>query len=136
MEQAMMRMAVPLALACLAVAGAARAGDQAAARPGLSGDQAMLLHCSAAFALIAGEQKRGVKSAQDYPPLESRGKEFFVRVSAQLMDELHATREQLEELLREQVAQLEQGSAAAGDPAAYVDEVMQPCLAELEVSGV
>jgi hypothetical protein len=122
----------PLAalVAFLALAGAAPA--QAPIDPG----DAILLRCSAAFAIVAGDQARGLPAAKAYPPLAERGKEFFVRASTQLMDELHLTREQVQALLQQQVAQLQQGSAAAKDRAAYLDQVMQPCLEELDGAGL
>lgn len=122
-----------LPLGLLAAAPVAAQGDAPAA-PGP--DQAVLLRCSAAFALVAGDQARGVRPATAYPPLATRGREFFVRASAQLMDELHLTREQVQAMLRQQVAQLQQGSAAAKDRAGYLDQVMQPCLETLEASGL
>lgn len=104
--------------------------------PALGPGDALLLRCSAAFAIVAGDQARGDPVAKAYPPLAARGREFFVRASAQLMDELHLTHDQVQAMLQQQVAQLQQGSAAAKDRAAYVDQVMQPCLEELEGSGV
>jgi hypothetical protein len=98
-------------------------------------EQAMMLRCSAAFALVSGDQARGDKLALGYPPLGQRGREFFVRASAQLMDEMHVSHDQVEAMLREQVAELQQGSTAAKDRAAYVDAVMQPCLEELVANG-
>ena len=41
------------------------------------------LHCSAMFAIVAADQSRGAKWALAYPPLQVRGKEYFVRVGAQ-----------------------------------------------------
>lgn len=110
------------------------ARDDAPTAP--SPDQAVLLRCSAAFALVAGDQARGAPVAAAYPPLATRGREFFVRASAQLMDELHLNREQVQAMLQEQVAELQQGSAATKDRAGYLDEVMQPCLETLEASGL
>lgn len=121
-----------LALLSLAALAAAPQADQA---PLDTGD-AILLRCSAAFALVAGDQARGLPAARAYPPLAARGKEFFVQASAQLMDDRHLTREQVQALVQQQVVQLQQGSAAAKDPAGYLDQVMQPCLEELEGAGL
>ena len=120
------------ALLSLAVLAGAAPPNESPLDPG----DAILLRCSAAFALVAGDQARGLPAAKAYPPLAARGKEFFVQASAQLMDERHLTREQVQELLQQQVVQLQQGSAAAKDPAGYLDQVMQPCLEELQGAGL
>ena len=126
---------VPLGLALVA---AAPAQDSAPSAPGptLGPDQVVLLRCSAAFALIAGDQARGAAPATAYPAMGTRGKEVFVRASAELMDYAHLTREQVQALVQQQVDQLQRGSAAAKDPKAYLDQVMQPCLETLTASGL
>jgi uncharacterized protein (DUF58 family) len=70
----------------------------------------MLLRCSAAFAIVAGEQQRGVASARAYPPLGERGREYFVRASVRLMDDLKLTREQVDASLRAEVEALQKAS--------------------------
>jgi uncharacterized protein (DUF58 family) len=92
-------------------------------------EQQMLLRCSAAFALSAGEQQRGVAGAQAYPALGERGREFFVRSAARLMDALKLTREQIQARLREEAQVL------SAEPARLAD-VMPPCLSALEASGL
>jgi uncharacterized protein (DUF58 family) len=92
-------------------------------------EQQMLLRCSAAFALSAGEQQRGVAGAQAYPALGERGREFFVRSAARLMDALKLTREQIQARLREEAQVL------SAEPARLA-EVMPPCLSALEASGL
>ena len=99
-------------------------------------EQGMLLRCSAAFAIVANQQARGVPAAKAYPDLQARGKEYFVRASAQLMDQLHLTREQIAARLRTEVAAQQQAAASASDPKAYVDGVIQPCLQSLAASGL
>ena len=96
----------------------------------------MLLRCSAAFAIVASEQQRGVASAAAYPPLGERGREYFVRASVRLMDDLKLTREQVQASLRTEVQGLQKASGEAADPAAYLGSVMQPCLSALEASGL
>ena len=119
-----------LALALIAAPAAAQDG------PSLSLEQKMLLRCSAAFAIIADEQRRGVQSQLTYPPLGERGKEFAVRTGARLMDELHLSREQYQALFKGEVEALQEGSIEADDPARYVDGVMRPCLSVLDASGL
>lgn len=96
----------------------------------------MLLRCSAAFAIVAGEQQRGVASAAAYPPLAQRGREYFVRASVRLMDDLALTREQVEANLRSEVQGLQKTARDAAEPTAYLDDVMRPCLSALEASGL
>jgi len=111
------------------------AAQQAAPAP-MSLEQAMLLRCSAAFAVMAGEQARGAESARAYPALGERGREFFVRASARLMDERNLSRPQVEAALREEASRFQADAARAPDRARFVDGVMQPCLGVLEASGL
>jgi hypothetical protein len=122
----------------LAVLAAAPLAAPAAAQtaPQLSLEQTMQLRCSAAFAIVADEQERGVASARAYPPLGERGKEYFVRSGARLMDDLHLTREQLQAALKGEVEGLQKQAIEAQDPAAFVDGVMRPCLLALDASGL
>ena len=85
----------------------------------LNAAQQGALRCSAAFALVA---------ALEYPPMAERGREFFVRSGAQLMDQAGLTRATIEERLRAEAgAILADGS---------LDEIMPPCLLLLDASGL
>ena len=67
---------------------AALAGPAGAAAPRpLTGEERTGLRCAAAFAQVAVQQGRGEAEALRYPPMVPRGREFFVRLSAQLMDD-------------------------------------------------
>jgi hypothetical protein len=123
-----------VAIAALAALVALPAAAQEAPRYTL--EHRMLLRCSAAFAIVAGEQQRGLATALAYPPLAERGREYFVRSSVRLMDDLAITREQVEASLRGEVEALRKASAEAGEPSDYLDGVMQPCLSALEASGL
>ena len=123
---------VPLAV-CAALLAAPAAAQEA---PRFTLEHRMLLRCSAAFAIVAGEQQRGVASAAVYPPLGQRGREYFVRASVRLMDDLALTREQVEANLRSEVQGLQKTARDAADPAGYLDDVMRPCLSALEASGL
>ena len=123
---------VPLLLAAAVLAAAAAAQEA----PRFTLEHRMLLRCSAAFAIVAAEQRRGVPSVAAYPPLGERGREYFVRASVRLMDDLKLTREQVEANLRSEVEGLQKASGEAPGPAAYLDSVMQPCLSALEASGL
>ena len=130
--------AAAFAALCPAALFAATPAAQGSAEtpPELSFEQATLLRCSAAFAIIASEQGRGNEAALAYPALQDRGKEYFVRTGAQLMDELQLSREEVRALLAAEVGKLQAESGQAQDPAAAVDAVMQPCLLSLEASGL
>ena len=113
------------ALAALVLTAPAAAQD-AAPPPPLSLEQKTALRCSAAFAIGAVLQSRG--EGAGWPALATRGREYFVRVSAQLMDQTGRTREQVAEALTAQAREL-------GEPGA-LDAAMPPCLLLLEASGV
>jgi hypothetical protein len=123
---------VPLVLSAALLAVPAAAQEA----PRFTLEHRMLLRCSAAFAIVAGEQQRGVPSAAAYPPLGGRGREYFVRASVRLMDDLELTRQQVEASLRTEVQGLQRTSREAADPAGYLDSVMRPCLSALEASGL
>ena len=87
-------LAPALVLAALSLSAPTIAPAQAPA-PQLSLDHRMLLRCSAAFALVANGQENGNAEALRYPDLSQRGREFFVRASAQVMDEAGLDRAQI-----------------------------------------
>ncbi|HTN13609.1 MAG TPA: hypothetical protein VL094_02260 [Sphingomonadaceae bacterium] len=129
-----------LLAACALVlpAASAYAADERAPVPAqeLTLEQKTLLRCSAAFAIIASEQARGVESARAWPPLSERGKEFFVQSGARLMGELNLTQEQVQALYRSEVGRLQNESGKAADPKKMVAGIMQPCLLLLDASGI
>ncbi|MEO6389061.1 MAG: hypothetical protein ABIT16_11890 [Croceibacterium sp.] len=127
----MTRLALFLAAASLAVPAAAQDSP-----PPISLEQTMLLRCSAMFALVAADQQHQVPSALAYPAMAERGREFFVRSAARLMDERQLTREQIEAALRAEVTGLQQSTARSNDPAGFVDSIMRPCLSVLDASGL
>jgi len=88
------RILAPLALvaAVLPTVAPAASAASVAARP-LQPDERMGLRCGAAFALVAAGQARGDAAMKAYPPMATRGREFFVRLSAQLIDDAGLTRE-------------------------------------------
>jgi len=85
---------IALALITAPTLAPAQASAQSHA-PQLSLDHRMLLRCSAAFALVANGQENGNAEALRYPDLSQRGREFFVRASAQVMDEAGLDRAQI-----------------------------------------
>lgn len=94
----------------------------------LSLEQRMLVRCSAAFALVAHGQAVGDTAALAWPPVGARGREFFVRASAHLIDEAGLTRAALTTAMVREAQDLGQNGALAA--------AMPPCLAALEASGL
>lgn len=92
------------------------------------------LKCAAVFAIVASEQQRGVDSALAFPPLAYRGREFFVRASAQVEDEAGLTRDQVRDLLVGDVAALQKQAADSKDPDGTVAAAMKPCSSLLDAS--
>lgn len=119
-----------LALAALTTASLAiPAMAQQSAAPQevqLNPQQQEAVRCSAAFAIVAGLQSAG--GGKQWPPLAQRGKEYFVRVSAQLMDETGLTQEQVGALMKAEAQKLVQ------DP--DFEKVVPPCLTMLNASGL
>ncbi len=86
------------------------------------------VRCAALFALVAGEQDRKVPGADRFPPLNERGKAFFVATGVRLIDERGLTREAIAPLFRQEIGALQIEFAAAPDPAAHADAQMALCL--------
>lgn len=85
-----------------------------AAAPGplaLNPQQATALRCGVVFALGARLQQDRRAAAADWPDLQTRGKEFFVRVTAKLMDETGASREAVSARAGQEVAALPSDAA-------------------------
>lgn len=108
------------------------ASAQPPAMPKLTLAQETSLRCSAAFGLIAYDQKRGAPGANAFPPLGTRGREFFVRTTARLMDETGATRETVQALLKVRVDDLQKGAAESADPSEFVGRTVRACLPLLD----
>ncbi|KLI65276.1 hypothetical protein AAV99_05565 [Aurantiacibacter marinus] len=88
--------------------------------PSLSLEHRMLVRCSAAFALTANGQVNGQAGALRYPAMAERGQEFFVRASAQVMDEAELDRAQISAALSAEAQQLRDNGT--------IDDVMPACL--------
>jgi hypothetical protein len=102
--------------------------DLAAARAKLTPQHQVLLQCSAAFAVNSRNVAQGKADPALPASLPERGKEYFIRTGAQLMDDAGLTREEIAALLKEQVVRL-------SDPAALA-VTMPGCIASLEASGL
>ena len=90
--------------------------------------QQTALRCSVAIAMAAEQQRMGTATDETWPNLTERGREFFVRSLAQLMDETGMTREGLALYARPEVETLKQPGRLA--------EVMPGCLLLLDASGL
>ncbi len=99
--------------------------DQAAV---LSQENRALLRCAAAFALVSHGQANGDAAARQWPDLGARGREFFVRALAQLMDATGSDRT----AIAERAAAEARALSASGE----VATIMPSCLVMLESSGV
>ena len=104
------------------------------AAPSLTVDQETALRCSASFAIVAAEQTRGTAWAATFPPLQQRGKEYFVRTGARLMDETGMTRDAVQELARRQALMLRSDMAHRRDPEGIFTATMPLCLGLLETA--
>ena len=122
-----------LFLGLLLLAGAAPAAAEATppleqARARLTPEHRMLLRCSAAIAVNLQRVAEGTADATLPTSLPERGREYFVRAGAQLMDEAGLTREEIAALLKEEAARLAEPVALAA--------AMPGCVASLEASGL
>lgn len=94
--------------------------------PALSQENRALLRCGAAFALVAQAQARGDKAAQQWPVLAARGREFFVRAMAQVMDASGLDRDGITAIASAEAESL----SALGE----VGKIMPSCLLMLEAA--
>lgn len=97
--------------------------------PALSLEQQSGVRCAAAFALVAQAQATGDAAALAYPALGERGREFFVRTAARLIDETGLDRDGVARLLSAEAGRLAQEEGA-------LERTMPPCLMLLEASGL
>lgn len=96
--------------------------------PSLSAQSKALLRCSAAFAMVTRGQEAGNEAALKWPKLDQRGREFFVRSLAQLMDETGLDREGISRLVSAEAQSLWDNQE--------IDAIMPSCLVMLESSKI
>ena len=116
-----------LAALTLLFAAPLLAQDVPAPLPPLTIAQQTSLRCSAAFAMVAAGQAKGEADTLSYPSLAKRGREYFVRVAARVMDETGATREQLQALM------LGEATAIRAEGPKSLSALMPPCLMLLDL---
>jgi hypothetical protein len=119
-------MLIPLFAPVLSAALALQPTSVAPEPAPLSQENRALLRCAAAFALVARGQTAGDAAARDWPDLTTRGREFFVRAMAQLMDETGRDRTAIAALAQTEA----QALTANGD----VAKIMPSCLLMLEAA--
>lgn len=95
-----------------------------ASAPALPPELQTGLRCAALFSIVAGEQAR--QGASDWPPLQQRGREFFVRVSARVMDAGKLDRPALQTVMQAEAAALRSPDRRAA--------LKVPCLAMLDAN--
>lgn len=120
-------LALPLALLFLPAFAAAQPTPTPTPRS-LSLENRTALRCAAAFAIVADGQARGKKDALAYPALDQRGREFFVRSSARVMDDTGMDRAAVAAALQAEAKDLWDKVA--------IGQIMPSCLLLLEASGV
>ena len=116
-----------LAALTLIFAAPLLAQDVPAPLPPLTIAQQTSLRCSAGFAMVAAGQAGGEAGSLAFPPLAKRGREYFVRAAARLMDETGATREQLQALM------LREATAIRAEGPKSLSALMPPCLMLLDL---
>ena len=84
------------------------------------------LRCSAAFAIVASQQQQG--KAGQYPALGERGREYFVRATAKVMEDTNMNRSEIATALRNEAQALSDDG--------QLDAVMPPCLLMLDAAGL
>ncbi|HVR90230.1 MAG TPA: hypothetical protein VHG29_03925 [Novosphingobium sp.] len=102
--------------------------------PQLTLDHHAALRCSALFAIVAADQSRGTKWALAYPPLHLRGREYFVRTGARLLDDTGLNRTEVQALFQREAATLRSDMARTGDSATVFSGTMPLCLELLETT--
>lgn len=110
-----------LALACPLAAAAQQP-------PALTLEQRMKLRCSAAFALVAGRQQQSAAETPVSPPLIERGREYFVRSAASVMEEAGLDRAAIDAALTREARDLVASDA--------LEMIMPVCLQALSEAGL
>lgn len=117
-----MKLIIRLALLAMAAPAIAQSA------PKLTLAQETALRCSAAFALVATEQARKAPGSERYPVLGTRGREYFVRSTARLMDEAHLSRDQVTSLFRVRYDALQANVRKSADPVAALSGTTKACM--------
>lgn len=115
----------------LALSSAAFAQDQAPEEgPKLTLQQSASLRCGVVFGTITAAQDRGDEDALAFPPMKERGREFFVRTMAKLMDDENLDRDQVKALVMGQIEEIVETNTTD------VADEMPACMLMLEAAGL
>lgn len=120
-------------IAALAAASVPAAAQEMASPHHVTLEQETALRCSAVFAIVGAEQARKDPVSASLPRLGNRGREYFVRTTARLMDESGATREHVKSMFRSRYEQVRAEFSGARDPVAVRKAMMEPCMNLLEM---
>lgn len=104
------------------------AATPASAPPVLTPPQSMALRCGVVFALGTRMQADRKPAAAGWPPLEARGKEYFVRMLARLIDDTRASRDTLSAMAAREAASYRDDAAVAA--------ALPGCLPLLDAAGL
>ena len=113
-------------LAAFTLAAVPPEANQPVGEPTLTPPQAAALRCGVVFAIGARMQADRNPGAASWPPLATRGKEYFVRVLAQLIDDTGASRDILATMAAREVPALKDAPAIAA--------AMPACLALVDAA--
>lgn len=94
----------------------------------MSQEHAAMLRCSAALALVSYGQANGDEAVRAWPIIDPRGREFFVRSLARIIDDTGMTREQVSQMAEAEAQRLIDNN--------LLDSVRPGCLLMLDASGV
>jgi hypothetical protein len=86
------------------------------------------LRCAAAFAIVADGQARGDEDALSYPAMGERGREFFVRTSARVIDNTGMDRAAVAAMLQKEALALRSNGETS--------QILPACLLLLGASGI
>jgi hypothetical protein len=112
-----------LAISALTVSAAAQTSANT-----LNLEDRTALRCAAAFAIVADGQAQGDKEALAYPAMGTRGREFFVRTSARVMDNTGIDRAAVAAVLQQEALALRSNGETR--------QIMPACLLLLGASGI
>ena len=122
------RTALLAPLAALLLAAAPPPPPAAASLDRLTAEHHLALRCGAVFAITASEQARGLPQANKWPALATRGREFFVRSAARIMDETGLAREDVRAAAMQEAQAVQRQTSTAADPEAAFSGQMTACL--------
>lgn len=112
----------------LFAAQATAAPVAAPALPTLTAPQSDALRCGVVFALANRMQTDKKPAAAAWPPLAVRGREYFVRMAAKIIEETGAPRDVIQTLASAQAVAFKDDAAVAA--------AVPGCLPLLDASGV